>query len=104
MRTIFLKDVIDFEEAARQISTRLPDIQIEKITQGFQKFFWADERSDFWYYSVENCQEIIAEMQQQFVEDESNETYFTLAGITAKSCGLELINEPSEINYSSWIS
>jgi hypothetical protein len=103
LQMIFLKDVIDFEKVAQDISSQLPNIEIEKIERGFQKFFWADENSDFWFYSVEECQEVITEMQQQFVEEESNDTYFTLAGATARDCGLELIGEPSELNYSSWI-
>lgn len=104
MKTVFLKDVINFEEVAQKVSTQLPGIEIGKIAQGFQKFFWADERSDFWYYSVEQCQEVIAEMLKQFIEEETNEAYLTFAGITARDCGLELIDEPAEINYSSWIS
>ena len=69
MGRIFLKNVIDFDEVAEAIARAFPLCEPRQIKKAIERFFWADERSDFWYYSVEQCSSVIASLQQEFLAE-----------------------------------
>lgn len=71
---LFIKDYVDFSEAATAVSTIFPDTDIHAIERAFERYFWADERSDFWEYSLKGCQETIKDIMACFVAEQCNDT------------------------------
>lgn len=97
---IFLKDVIDFNLCAGEIAKSIPpsnslvSASLAEIGNAFELFFNSDERSEFWYYTKEQCHEVQEEMISEFIADHDQNAQLTFAAKVAISCGLELIDEP----------
>lgn len=71
---IYIKDVVDFNDTAIRISALFPDTPIKKIEQAFKRYFWEDERSNFWEYSQEGCEKTIQDIMACFIAEQCNET------------------------------
>ena len=70
---IYIKNVIDFEAAAVQIGALFPDTPTETIAEAFKSYFWNDERSDYWEYNKQGCQETIKDIMACFVAEQCND-------------------------------
>jgi hypothetical protein len=71
---LYIKDAIDFNDTALRISTLFPEIPVSVIENAFERYFWEDERSDFWEYSLEGCQQTIKDIAICFVAEQCNDT------------------------------
>lgn len=99
---IFLKDYIDLTEVSVHLAKQL-QLPCQQIESAFIKFFWSDERSDYWYYTKVQCQDVIQEMIKEFLEDVSGVPCKTFVGRVAEETGLDLIGEPTEIYPCTWM-
>lgn len=103
----YLKDCVDFPAIAKQLQTKSPSLSLEQISEAFQKFFWADERSEFWYYSKTQCLKVLEEIKVQFIQEvfPSQQKVYTPAGRVARDTDLELIGEPTSYTVQSngWV-
>lgn len=69
----FIKDHVDFKKEATAIGAIFPDTDVHTIQRAFECYFWADERSDFWEYSLKGCQETINDIKACFVAEQCND-------------------------------
>lgn len=99
---IFLKDYVDLSKVSDRLARQL-ELPCQQVKSAFIRFFWSDERSDYWYYTELQCQDTIQEMMQEFIEDMSEVSCKTFAGRIAEETGLELIGEPAEIYPCNWM-
>jgi len=70
----YIKDHVNFSEVATTISSIFPGVATDVIANAFEGYFWADERSDFWEYSLEGCAETIKDIAICFVAEQCNDT------------------------------
>lgn len=55
--TVYLKDAIDFKECAIRLSALFPKSPVVSIEASLAKYFWEDERSEYWAYNSEDATE-----------------------------------------------
>jgi hypothetical protein len=70
----YIKDHVNFSAYATTISSIFPEVATDVIANAFESYFWADERSDFWEYSLEGCEETIKDIMACFIAEQCNDT------------------------------
>lgn len=80
----------------------IPGYTPKQLIEGFTRFYFADQRSEYIYYSEAQVEEAVKEMVLEFVQDLTIPVQQTFAGKVAQETGLELIGEPHQIISHNW--
>lgn len=83
---VFLKEVIDFDEVAQDLSLDLSAMPQEQIFQQFQEWFWHIQDSEYWFESESLALDHVEYLKEKFLEE-----YYIFPFKVASQLNLEVV-------------
>lgn len=84
-----LSKQIDFAECANRLAPVFPNKSQDRIAEAVEKYFYADERSEYIYYTNAQIEETINDILRDFVAENQNE--WRAAAKVAVELGMEIL-------------